>query len=84
MSVTSGYDPKQTLGLTHLRLVASDFQKLRPPSDALARLSLLHHLSPMTIMAQITSDKVLDSAYEWLRRRRSAGSGSNVRFCRTS
>jgi hypothetical protein len=41
--------------------------------------NLRHHLSFMTILAQITSDAVLDSAYEWLcRRRRDYSANSDV------
>ncbi len=32
--------------------------------------NLRHHLSRVTILAQLTSDDVLDAAYEWLCRRR--------------
>jgi RNA-directed DNA polymerase len=32
--------------------------------------NLRHHFSRMTVLAQLTSDDVLDSAYEWLCRRR--------------
>jgi hypothetical protein len=34
--------------------------------------SLRHHLSGMTMLAEIASDHVLDAAYDWLRLRRRA------------
>ena len=38
-----------------------------------------HHLIALPILAQITSDDVLDSAYEWLcRRRRDYSANSDV------
>ena len=41
--------------------------------------NLRHHLLGITILAQITSDAVLDSAYEWLcRRRRDYSANSDV------
>lgn len=47
--------------------------------NILAVSNLRHHLSFMTILAQITSDAVLDSAYEWLcRRRRDYSANSDV------
>jgi hypothetical protein len=41
--------------------------------------NLRHHLSRVTILAQLTSDDVLDTAYEWLcRRRRDYSANSDV------
>jgi hypothetical protein len=41
--------------------------------------NLRHHLSFMTALAQITSDDMLDSAYEWLcRRRRDYSANSDI------
>ncbi len=41
--------------------------------------NLRHQFSPVTILAQLASDEVLDSAYEWLcRRRRDYSANSDV------
>jgi len=41
--------------------------------------NLRHHFSPVTILAQLASDDVLDSAYEWLcRRRRDYSANSDI------